>query len=101
MYPLDAKTKDGSLFWSLPKRPPLPIDFDPSNPIHCQFVTSMACLRATIFKLEIPSKTPRSEEFRKEVGLIASKIKVPEFVPNDEKAKEIQASVQKETKEED
>ena len=49
----------------------------------------MACLRATIFKIEIPSKTPRSDDFRKEVGEIASKIEVPKFVPNDEKAKEI------------
>lgn len=24
VYPLDAKTKDGNLFWSLPKRPPVP-----------------------------------------------------------------------------
>ena len=28
VYPLDAKTKEGSPFWSLPKRPPVPIDFD-------------------------------------------------------------------------
>ncbi len=49
----------------------------------------MACLRANVFKIEIPSKTPRTEEFRKEIGLLATKFKVPEFVPNDEKAKEI------------
>ena len=52
-------------------------------------------MRAKIFNVEIPSKTPRSEEFKKEVGEIASKIKVPEFVPDDEKAKEIQDSVNK------
>lgn len=101
VYPLDAKTKDGNLFWSLPKRPPVPADFDPTNPLHIQFITSMACLRANVFKIELPSKTPRTEEFRKEVGLMASQFKVPEFIPNDEKAKEIQASVQKEVKEEE
>ena len=58
----------------------------------------MACLRAMIFNVPIPSEAPRSEEFRKEVGAIAAQIKVPEFVPNDEKAKEIQASVNKESK---
>ncbi len=58
----------------------------------------MACLRAVIFNVPIPSKTPRSEEFRKEVGAIAAQMKVPDFVPNDEKAKEIQASVNKESK---
>ena len=77
------------MFWTLPKRPPKPIDFDPENPLHCLFVGSEACLRAKIFKIEIPSKSPRSEDFRKELGKMASKIKVPEFVPNDSKAKEI------------
>ena len=67
----------------------MPAEFDQNNPVHCQFVASMACLRATIFKIPIPTQTPRSEEFRKELGAIASKIKVPEFVPDDEKAKEI------------
>jgi len=58
----------------------------------------MACLRARIFFIEIPSKTPRSEDFRKECGELASAIKLPAFVPNDEKAKEIQASVDKAAK---
>jgi len=49
-----------------------------------------------MFKIKIPSETPRSEEFRKEVGALASKIEVPNFVPNDEKAKAIQDSVNKE-----
>ena len=69
--------------------------FDPTDPLHCQFVTSMACLRANVFKIEIPSKAPRSAEFKEICGIEASKIAVPEFVPNDEKAKEIQASVSK------
>jgi hypothetical protein len=89
VYPLDSKTKEGNLFWTLPKRPPLPTVFDETNPLHYLFVASIACLRATIFKIEIPSKHPRSEDFRKEVGAIASKIKIPPFVPDDEKAKEI------------
>jgi hypothetical protein len=50
-------------------------------------------LRANVFKVEIPSKTPRTEEFRLEVGEMATLVNIPEFVPNDEKAKEIQASV--------
>lgn len=89
VYPLDAKTKDGNLFWSLPKRPPVPVVFDPSNPLHNLFVTSFACLRANTFKVKIPDANPRSEDFRKLVGEKAAAIKVPDFVPNDEKAKEI------------
>lgn len=68
VYPLDAKTKDGNLFWSLPKRPPVPAEFDPKNLLHCQFINSMACLRANVFKIAIPSKAPRSEEFKRECG---------------------------------
>lgn len=98
VYPLDSKTKEGNLFWSLPKRPPTPIDFDKNNVLHCTFVTSMACLRANIFFIEIPSKAPRSEEFRRDVGEQADSFKPLPFVPNDEKAKEIQDSVNKASK---
>lgn len=61
----------------------------------------MACLRANIFKLEIPSKAPRSEEFRKYCGQEAAQVSVPKFVPNDEKAKEIASSVNKEAAKDD
>ena len=49
-----------------------------------------------MFKVEIPSDKPRSEGFREEVAHKAAKIEVPAFVANDEKAKEIEASVNKE-----
>ena len=71
------------MFWTMPKRPPVPVDFNPDNQLHCLFVTSCACLRATIFKIEIPAKNPRSEDFRKETGKLAATFKVPDFVPND------------------
>jgi len=31
VYPLDSKTKEGTLFWTLPKRPPTAIEFDMNN----------------------------------------------------------------------
>ena len=83
VYPLDSKTKDGSFFWSLPKRPPVPLIFDPANPLHSGFIASMACLIATVYSLELPTKQPRTEQFRRECGEIAAKIEVTEFVPND------------------
>jgi hypothetical protein len=95
VYPLDSKTKEGALFWSLPKRPPTPAVFDKKNPLHRMFVTSLACLRANIFFIEIPSKAPRSEEFRLEVAENADYFKPAAFVANDAKAKEIQDSVNK------
>lgn len=79
VYPLDAKTKEGNLFWSLPKRPPAPLVFDAGNMLHLQCITALACLRATIFKVKIPAAAPRSEDFRREVGQMAASIKVPEF----------------------
>jgi hypothetical protein len=83
VYPLDSKTKEGAPFWSLPKRPPVPIVFDKTNSLHRIFVTSLACLRANIFFIEIPSKTPRTEEFRTEVAENADFFKPAPFVPND------------------
>jgi len=98
VYPLDAKTKDGNLFWSLPKRPPSPLDFDGNNPLHTQCVSSLACLLANVFKIKIPAENPRSEKFRLEVGEMAKSVKVKEFVPDQSAAKQIQASVEKEDK---
>ena len=97
VYPLDSVT-EGVPFWSLPKRPPSPAVFDKTNPLHRLFVTSLACLRANIFFIEIPSKNPRSEEFRLEVADTANFFKMKPFVPNDEKAKEIQDQVTKMSK---
>jgi len=94
VYPLDAKTKEGTPFWSLPKRPPTPLVFDPKEMLHLEFITAMACLRATIFRIKIPTTQPRTQEFRLKVGEMAAKIKVAEFVADDSAAKAIQASVQ-------
>ena len=93
VYPLGAKTKEGSPFWSLPKRPPQPTEFDKENLVHCSFINSLACLFARMFFVEIPSKTPRVEAFKRECGEKASNIKVPDFKPDVEKAKSIQNSV--------
>lgn len=96
VYPLDAVTKDGNPFWTLPKKPPMPIEFDPASELHCTFVNSMACLRATMFYIDIPSKEPRSEQFRIECGEIAGQFTPAPFVANEDKAKAIQQSVNKE-----
>jgi hypothetical protein len=95
VYPLDAKTKEGAAFWSLPKRPPTPLVFDAENMLHLRFIASMACLRATVFRVKIPSDAPRTDEFRKLVGKMAAAVKVADFVPDEAAAKEIQDSVDK------
>ena len=38
--PLDAKTRDGSSFWSGTKRPPTPLTYDVNNPNHLSFVVA-------------------------------------------------------------
>lgn len=72
--------------------------FDAEHVLHLQFVAAMACLRAAIFKLKIPSDQPRTDAFRNEIGQMALQVTVPDFVPDDSAAKEIQASVDKTTK---
>jgi ubiquitin-activating enzyme E1-like protein 2 len=41
VYPLDAKTKENNLFWSLPKRPPTPVEFDKDSMLHCSFINAI------------------------------------------------------------
>lgn len=45
-YPIDKKTKDGKLFWSQPKRPPVAIEYDEKDRLCNMFVVSYACLYA-------------------------------------------------------
>ena len=94
-YPLDAKTKEGRPFWSLPKRPPTEIVFDPKNVLHASSVAAFACLRAKIFNIPIP-KDARKDNTKLQIAEEAAKVKVPEFKPSDEKAKEINSEVNKE-----
>ena len=68
VYPLDAKTKEGNLFWSLPKRPPTALEFDPKNPLHASLVAAIACLRAKNYKIAIPFDKPRSDTAKLEMA---------------------------------
>lgn len=55
----------------------------------------MSCLRARIFCIDIPSNSPRTEDFRKKVAHTAALFKVPDFKPDDGAAKEIMADLNK------
>jgi len=52
MFPADAKTKEGNLFWSGPKRCPDPVDFHVDDAEHFQFVWSCANLIAFNLKID-------------------------------------------------
>lgn len=52
-------------------------------------IVSMACLRANIFKIPIPSAKPRQPEFREKIAAQAATFKMKDFVPDEAAAKEI------------
>ncbi|XP_029814299.1 ubiquitin-like modifier-activating enzyme 1, partial [Manacus vitellinus] len=45
-FPPEQRTNSGTLFWSGPKRCPHPLDFDPNNPLHLDYVMAAANLFA-------------------------------------------------------
>lgn len=61
-FPPDATTSQGVPFWSPPKRVPTPLPFDPSDPLHMQFIISAAHLRAFTFGIRPPpeGRDPRA-----------------------------------------
>lgn len=93
-YPLDSKTKEGRPFWSLPKRPPRELTFDPTNLLHASFIVAAACLRANIFNIPIP-KDVRKDAMKLKIAEEAVKVKVADFKPSDEKASAIASEVSK------
>lgn len=83
MYPLDKVTKEGRPFWSLPKRPPTPVEFDAGDISHANMVAAYACLVAKVYGVEIPYEKPRSNEAKLDIAKKAAGYEVPNFVPND------------------
>ena len=100
VYPLDFTDPSGRPFWSLPKRPPKDMKFDPDDIIHRNFIAAFACLKAQMYGIKIPFEAPRSEAAKKEMARIASEVKVKDFVPDDTKAEEIKKQQETEETEE-
>eukprot|EP00331_Platyophrya_macrostoma_P026761 CAMPEP_0176444574 /NCGR_PEP_ID=MMETSP0127-20121128/23147_1 /TAXON_ID=938130 /ORGANISM="Platyophrya macrostoma, Strain WH" /LENGTH=2633 /DNA_ID=CAMNT_0017830115 /DNA_START=51 /DNA_END=7953 /DNA_ORIENTATION=- len=93
-YPLDKKLENGNLFWTLPKRPPTELEFDPQNEIHASFIGALACLRAVSCNVKVP-ECPRELKTKIMLAEQASNIKVKEFVPSDKKAQELKEQADK------
>ena len=75
-FPPDQKTSSGAPFWSGPKKCPHPIEFDPNNQLHLDYVIAAANLRA--FNYSLPGIPVRDGEVIREK---VSQIVVPKFVP--------------------
>ena len=96
-YPLDHKTKEGNPFWTLPKRPPVELNFDEKDQLFAGFISAFACLRAVVFNIPIP-KESRSEIVKKGLAETAGKVPVVDFKPSEEKAKAILSQVEEKPK---
>lgn len=75
-FPLDQVTTTGTPFWSGPKRPPTPITFDASDPVHVDFVVAVATSRAKNYGLT-------SHHDRARIVTTLASIHVPDFVPRE------------------
>lgn len=73
-FPPDQQTTSGAPFWSGPKRCPAPLDFDPNDELHLDYVVAAANLRAQVYGL--PTCVDREC-----IAKMASNVKVPEFNP--------------------
>jgi len=84
VYPLDSKMTDGSDFWKLPKRPPTPLEYDPNNKNHFDFVFHMALLLARLFKVG-PQEEILQNYPREKIAKFSLSVEVPKFIPKDNK----------------
>lgn len=74
LFPEDHVNEDGQRFWSGPKRCPVPIKFDPNDPLHVTYVASFANLLAFNLKMKQNRDLPH-------IAQVASRTKVEEFQP--------------------
>uniref|UniRef100_A0A0A9XZ86 E1 ubiquitin-activating enzyme n=4 Tax=Lygus hesperus TaxID=30085 RepID=A0A0A9XZ86_LYGHE len=73
-FPQDQLTTSGQLFWSGPKRCPIPLEFDVNNPLHLDYIFAAANLKAEVYG--VPQVRDRDE-----VAKMVVNVEVPEFVP--------------------
>ncbi|XP_068089586.1 ubiquitin-like modifier-activating enzyme 6 [Hyperolius riggenbachi] len=77
-FPLDTRLKDGSLFWQSPKRPPAPIRFDVTDPLHFGFILGAAKLYAEVHGIQITEECLSNDAIQK----IISSMSIKEFTPS-------------------
>ncbi len=50
-FPLDRRTANGTLFWSGSKKPPSIIRYEAVDPLHNEFIVTVANMRAQMFQI--------------------------------------------------
>ena len=98
-YPLDKKDKNGKLFWTLPKRPPIPLDYSIDDQLCIDFISAYACLMANMFNVKIPYTNPRDLKSKKDMISKTKNFSVEDFVPDDSKAKELENEIEEKKEE--
>ena len=93
-YPLDKKDKSGKLFWTLPKRPPVSLDYNIEDQLCIDFISAYACFIANMFNIKIPYDNPRDPKNKKDMTIKTKNIPVEAFKPNELKAKAIENEVE-------
>ncbi|XP_075977799.1 ubiquitin-like activating enzyme 1 [Anticarsia gemmatalis] len=73
-FPPDQQTTSGAPFWSGPKRCPSPLEFDPADELHMDYIVAAANLRANVYGL-----APCVD--RERIAKVAISVTVPEFSP--------------------
>lgn len=91
VYPADARTSDGKLFWTLPKRPPTAVIFSVDIEEHVEFLLSAACLKARVSGIQMPSVS--LPELRGKIVEIARHFPIKQFQLSQEQASAIRAQV--------
>lgn len=73
-FPLDRLTSSGTPFWSGAKKPPTALEFNPSDPMHIEFILSTANMRADIYGIIIKQDVKHAMDF-------AQSVRVEQFKP--------------------
>lgn len=73
-FPPYMPTVSGAPFWSGPKRCPSPLEFDPNDDLHLDYIVAAANLRANVYGL--PPFTDREK-----IAQVALTVQVPEYRP--------------------
>lgn len=95
IYPLDFITKDGKPFWTLPKRPPVPIEFDLNDKLHANYLKSYSRLIARVWGLD--EQIWKTYDFEAKL----KEIVIKPFKPKDSVIESIKKAVEKEESKKD